>query len=581
MFEQMKRYDWKLDGPFIKEIETDNYDDAFVVLSARIVTYFSTGGLINDALEDFPLGEVLPNSEETSEPYVEAWRAIYTNTDIGINSTFGNTYLRIVNPDPVLLWLLDQNIADEDGTIHTNRYQALQANGFLNSEQAAAVEAARDIPNTFHIDVSNAPDWARSVALYSANLGNAFISEDIVTEENIDAGDVVGIVNTGVGVGLATAAAIAGNTFYFPIGVALTITGVVAFVIGKEENNRAERYILDREALLNTEDYHYQEKNEIGLARGEIQQIEVPWLDTFKSTGIFLDAFYNQSPPEKLDAIALHAGRIYGVDRETEEIVFSHIDGNGVSNYWAFPPSNALPTTASGISPVEKIEQMPNRGGLYVFKRDAIHYIDGQNIFSGLYDINVSANTDISAADYKKNVGCISARSVKNDGSMVLFVGSDAQIYSLSGKTATPIGVNVKPFIEDLEIDDLQDVVTEWQNERFYLTLPDSTLILNTERKYWTRFDWALKDILWTRGGIDAENIFYGLTIEDNLVELQVDNPDEVFPVKWEANTLIRRTCSLLTGIYVYTDREAEITITIQGKRTPENTDTDVYPETW
>ena len=277
--------------------------------------------------------------------------------------------------------------------------------------------------------------------------------------------------------------------------------------------------------------------------------------------------------------IILHAGRVYGVNDDMQQVVFSHIDGSGINNYFAFPPANALPTDASGVAPIEALEQMPNRGGLYVFKRDSIHYIDGQNIFSGLYDINVSAQTDISAADYKKGVGCISARSIKNDGSVVLFIGSDAQIYTLTGKTAQPIGVNVQPFIESLEISELTGITASWYKRRFYITLPDSTLVLNTERKYWTRFDWKLKDIFWSRGGETAESKLYGLDIESNLLQLMLPRTDEQFPTEWELNIEVIRSNTILTGLKVYSDDGHPITITASGNEPPKTQERTFTPK--
>ena len=279
----------------------------------------------------------------------------------------------------------------------------------------------------------------------------------------------------------------------------------------------------------------------------------------------YLDAEFNYPPPENIYAITEHAGRIYAVNRDNQNIIFTHINGEGVSNRWVFPPHNSISTDASGITPIQALEQMPNHGGLYVFKRDAIHYIEGQNIFSGLYSINVDVSTDISAADYKKNIGCISPRSIENDGEKVLFVGSDTQVYALSGKTSQRIGASITPFIKALTIEQQQKIVTEWHNERFYLTLPDSVLILNTERKYWTRFDWTLTDMFWSRGGQYAESKLYGLTPEDELILLGIDNGDTDFPIVWESNVHVLPTTSFLTGVRVYSNDGEPVTVTVSG----------------
>ena len=557
-----RRYDWDLSAPYILNATRATYSADFRTLRALLVNNYQNNSDFRDktSVDGFPL-EALQDSTDNVE--IEAFRAVFYDSELQLQSKASNTFLRIYNLDPLLVWLSDINIADDTGTFHNTRYAAMQADGLLDSDDVANIIEALDIQEELDIDITDRPDWATRIEIYSSLLSQSLLLSTDVETDNINEGEIAGTVFTGIGTGLSVAAQIAANSFFLNIGLVLTVTGLLSFYLGGKDNE-GKRFEIDRQGL-----------GEFGDEGFKLISTEI--IDTVATrlfvgfdilpvdSGKFLDTFYNVSPPEKLDAIALHAGRVYGVNRETEEIVFSHIDGNGISNYWSFPPANAIPTSASGISPVEKIEKMPGSGGLYVFKRDSIHYIDGQNIFSGLYDISVSAQTDISADDYKKNIGCISPRSVKNDGDIVLFVGSDDQIYQMNGKQAIPIGVSVKPFIEGLTLTEQRDIVTEWHNERFYLTLPDSVLILNVERKYWTRFDWDLKDILWSRGGKTAESLLYGLTDADILVELQVDNPDEVFPIKWERNVSIRQTGTLLTAVYVYTDNGEEVTVTVSG----------------
>ena len=560
-----RQYDWDLTPPLLTQAKPRRILPEFTNLMNYLITQYRANPSL-DVFRNFPFDKVVG-----IDLAIIGWKFTYEDPDLAISTKASKSvYIELESPTVALLsWLYSGPISVGDPVVtHDHVYLGLQHLDIIDGGDVSTIEAQSRQRPEFVFDTENRPDWATHIGSYSTPIPRSFyrtITSDLSTaDENATAWEVQ---TTAIGTGLIATGAIVASSVFVVTGVPFVIIGLIALSIGDDDDTRQYKVDIDAVEQITDEEYLRYELHRLPLDPVDAYTYALP--AARETDVVYLDAFYNESPPEKLDAITLHAGRIYGVNRETEEIVFSHIDGVGNNNYFAFPLSNALPTAASGISPVETIEQMPNRGGLYVFKRDSIHYIDGQNIFSGLYDINVSAQTDISAADYKKNVGCISARSVKNDGSMVLFVGSDGQIYSLSGKTAQPIGVDVKPIIQDLEIDDLQDIVTEWYNERFYLTLPNKTLILNTERKYWTSFDWILKDILWSRGGRNAESIFYGLTEFDDLVQLMVDNPDEVFPVMWEANTLIRRTCSLLTGVYVYTDRRERVIVTVEGNEPP------------
>ena len=557
-----RRYDWDLSAPYILNATRSEYTDEFRTLRALLVNNYQNNNDFRDkkSVQGFPL-ETLQDSTATVQ--IEAFRAVYFNNDLQLQSKASNTFLRIYNLDPLLAWLSDINIADETGTFHKTRYAAMQADNLLDADKVANIKATLDIQEELDINIENRPDWATQIEIYSTLLSQSLLLSTDVETDNINEGEIAGTVFTGIGTGLSVAAHIAANSFFLNIGLVLTVTGLLSFYLGGKDN-KGKRFEIDRQGLG--------ELGDEGFKLISTETIDTE--DTTSSVGFdilpvdsgkFLDVFYNESPPDALDAITLHAGRIYGVDRETENIIFSHIDGNGISNYFAFPQINALETASSGIAPIQTIEKMPGSGGLYVFKRDSIHYIEGQNIFSGLYDIAVSAQTDINAADYKKNIGCLSPRSVKNDGTIVVFVGSDKQIYQLAGKQAIPIGTSVKPIIEPLSITELENVVTEWHNERFYLTLPDSVLILNIEHKYWTRFDWTLKDIHWSRGGKNSESILYGLDTDGTFLELQVENEDEIFPIKWERNLMLRRTGSLVTGVYVYTEDGEELTVTVSG----------------
>ena len=555
-----KRYTWDLTPPLLLSSERDPAISELGRLQTMLLAHYRSGVNANlDIYRNFPHDKLTGIDLD-----IIGWKFTYENPDFALSTQASKSvFIELETTNQAFLrWLYSGPVyVGNPISTYDHVYLGLLHLGFIDSADVLTIEESQQ--REFKFNLNAKPDWATHLGIYQTPISRAFYTSqtsDLSNEdENASAWE---LTTTSIGTGLVATGVIIASSTFIAIGIPFIVLGLIAIGIGDEDDTRTYKVDIDAVEGIGDESYLRYAFKRLPLDEITEYTYELP-IDTETDT-VYLDAIYNTSPPEQLDAITLHAGRIYGVDRETEDIVFSHIDGNGINNYFAFPLQNRVPTTASGIAPVEKIEQMPDRGGLYIFKRDAIHYLNGQNIFSGLYDINVSAQTDISAAEYKENIGCIAPRSVVNDGSNVLFVGSDAQIYVLSGKTAQPIGVDVTPFIEGLEIEALQNCVATWYKRRFYITLPDSTLILNTERKYWTRFDWVLKDIHWSRGGKTAESILYGIT-DDGLMQLMLPRTDEQFPIRWESNIEVLRSHSLLTGVYVYTENGHPVKLTVSG----------------
>ena len=90
-------------------------------------------------------------------------------------------------------------------------------------------------------------------------------------------------------------------------------------------------------------------------------------------------------------------------------------------------------------------------------------------------------------------------------------------------------------------------------------------MILTKNGSFWLRFDWDLNSIIWDRGGNTPASNLYALTKEDDFVELNVDNPDEVFPISLETNEQILPTGSIANAVYVYSDNNKPLTIRVKG----------------
>lgn len=577
--ETLTRYHWRLDEPVYSTKKVDAYPEFETLRKNLHAKYIANPNI--DLLEGFPY-----TNENIEVPKIYAWRLTYENPKIGIvgkASTIIYTELETIT-EQALNWFFDEDITWQN-TVYATRYKALLAAAIITSPEHDLIENQRDQKRTFTLDSRNKPNWATHLGVYRAEIPDALIIPERIEDDDISAvaastisGGVIatGSVITAAGAigvpqivfapaapgitGAAEFAVIsAASGAVIALGATVVLAGIWGLLIASNQvEGYTIRYDIDIEALSELGDEYYKQYEIVEI---ESDSIEVDNSET--DSEIYLDAFFKQSPPLQLGKITEHAGRIYGVDEKTQDIVFSHIDGNGINDYLSFPVQNRFNTNSSGNAPIEALEQMPNKGGIYVFKRDSIHYLEGQGIFTGLYDIEVSSFTDISAADYKKNIGTISADSIVNDGSVVIFVGSDDQIYMMAGKEAQAIGLDVKPYIEEMTIEEQSKISASWYKHRFYIALKDSTLILNTERKYWLRYDWNMASFQWDRGGNSPKSDFVGLTKDGAVVELNKKNIDEEFPVRVETNKQILPTQSKITGVYVYTDAAEMVNLTV------------------
>ena len=554
------------------QIFSKEFDQLRIRLIAK---YTATPNL--DLFSDFPYEQNTAGNLYTLQPY--GWRAIYENPTFGLRSFSEEIYVSLQASilENFLNWLYDPNISFAGRS--DLRYKALLHANIISSPEHDLIENTYN-NRTFSFDLSDTPSWATQLSIYRAELPLGILTEKETGESISRSATTYEVISTIGGTTAIIAGVFAGNPLAIKVGAGLVISGLNSISSGDTEIDLKE-YTLDKDAVAEVPDEVYQrwhiEDIRVPLARRRLPSnvsnyippntpfvVNLDW-DKEESSDIYLDARYNLSPPENMGPIIKHAGRIYGVDTDTQEIVFSHIDGEGVSQWLAFPLQNRITVEDSGVSPIIALEQMANRGGIYVFKRDAIHFIIGQGLFTGLYDVNVSAQTDIDASDYKKNVGCISPNSIVNDGTVVLFVGSDDQIYTLSEKQVAPIGLSVKPFIQELTLQEQEAISAGWHKQRFYIALKDSTLLLDTERKYWLHYDWDLTSIIWDRGNKIARSHLYGVKKDGQFLELNVDNPSESFPIRLEANTQVLPSLSIVSGIYVYTDDNQFVTITVAG----------------
>ena len=277
------------------------------------------------------------------------------------------------------------------------------------------------------------------------------------------------------------------------------------------------------------------------------------------SSSLRLDSFEHDGPVEGFHTIGAYGVGLWGAAKN--RVYFSKIGNNGEQRIYALPSENALvphsfPLSRSGQSLIQYIHPAAHDSALLVFKRDAIHVIRGKGVISGLYDPNTIVEVDIDASQVMEGVGTMSPRSVLTVGSAVYFVGSDNRFYQYGmnwrGQTEVrDVGLPIQRYLNEFDVVELQNLVAFLYGNSYCLITPERVIIMDMNRKYWTTASWRLKDAFWSRGGIQAESILYGLTQDDELVELFKGETDGENTIGWlwRSNPVLIPSESSITGI--------------------------------
>ena len=252
-------------------------------------------------------------------------------------------------------------------------------------------------------------------------------------------------------------------------------------------------------------------------------------------------------PPQNLEQITLHAGRIWGYDPDTNTIRYSLSQGSRAA-FDSFPGENsrlphAIRVAENVSSKVIHIEPIPPKGGVYIFFSNAIRTITGKALLTGMFSPETPPQTDLDASGGFQGIGTLSPNSVIAFRNVVLFLGTDRTLYQLAkGSEPTDLGLNVQPFLDAIPTEQLPDVFAFGYNDMYHLILPDDGGVLrySIKEKYWTRFDWRILSAFWSTGGIDNESILYGVKSDGALLRLYEGDTDagDAIPWLWETNDL-------------------------------------------
>ena len=131
-----------------------------------------------------------------------------------------------------------------------------------------------------------------------------------------------------------------------------------------------------------------------------------------------------------------------------------------------------------------------------------------------------------------------------------IFLGSDKHLYQLVGTTPTDIGIEIQEWLDSIPVDGLDDVTAFYYNGAYHISYGRDTYVRDTQRKYWTRYDWDMDSYLVSYGGTANESIAYGMDFNRQLYQLyKGEDGDLVW--RWESRVFQFQGITSVTGVYV------------------------------
>ena len=264
-------------------------------------------------------------------------------------------------------------------------------------------------------------------------------------------------------------------------------------------------------------------------------------------------------PPDKFSPIMLYAERMWGWDNEEQFLRFSEL-----GNYDNFPKDFALELSASGQSKVEALIPAPSVSAFFVFKQDAIHVIRGSGIVDGLRMKSI-ADTDLDASGVMLQHGTLSPRTIISGDNGIYFISRDKKLKYLTidgfGNTnVKDIGIAIDDYLAELTLEEQKNLIAFLYNNCYHIIMPGYVLVLDIQKRYWTRLTWDLKDAFWSEGGAQGESILYGIRSHDSsgrftndIVRLYegFDDGGSLIPCEWESQDLQLPYETNVTGLIV------------------------------
>lgn len=289
--------------------------------------------------------------------------------------------------------------------------------------------------------------------------------------------------------------------------------------------------------------------------------------------------------------------RSYAVPENSDRLYFSYFDGISERLYRNFSDELAIPTDGEPIT------------GLKFLRRNYLVVYTARRIILIRTDPIASRCTVVDQIPTESNdssIGCYAPRSLVNHSGYHFFVASDKRVYRYGGQNVRWIGDKIEPLLVPLDVEIPDNVLFTPANIHgaiheglYYLSYPNlheppanaiywrnqtvswrdngldwkpslsphapnTTLIYDIERERWYKDQFGVSTF-----AKDSFDRLYGI-IRKSVFRMY-DDPDMAVPWRWKSNKFILPQYMLLFNVFVYSQTEADITVTLrteQGEET-------------
>ena len=311
--------------------------------------------------------------------------------------------------------------------------------------------------------------------------------------------------------------------------------------------------------------------------------LEHPWLDFLPTSG------------ERIvwDNIEVDAVRIYATAQNDNNLYLSYFDGINERRFMNLTDSLALPLYDDEITAIKMLPETP---WLAVYTASQIILV--------ITDSNPELFQVVGrygALDKDESIGCIAPGSLAAVGRYHYFLAGNKRVYRFSGRGPTWVSSSVQPILQSVVVPTPFEPVNAHaiaHDGHYYLSfqategndiylgearphrkvgvndqdtqmgadkyVPNTTLVLDTERMIWYKDDYGAVSFVKTRS-----NRLYGVILGE-ICSLY-DTDDDDLRWLWRSNRLLLPVQQLIHNINVKTQGEADIDVTVsteEGEQT-------------
>ena len=297
------------------------------------------------------------------------------------------------------------------------------------------------------------------------------------------------------------------------------------------------------------------------------------------------------------DFIEIDNVRAYAANKDTNRLYFSYFDGINERLFRNFADFIPLPTGGEQITGVKFLGES-NWIIVYTSQRIIIVAVDPNPELIEVVGIYGSLEND-------EYIGCIAPKSLVGIGRYHFFLGGNRRVYRFGGRQPTWLSSKVQPILKSVEVpvpfepvgayataDDGNYILSfpstvehhphtiqwreepvEWHSDTVRWaeeeTLPNTTLILDTERNLWYRDGFGVK--AFQKG---ATGRLYGIITGAIYSLYDGDNSD--LDWLWQSNRILMNERQLVHNVSVKTQEPASLGVRVETEEGVQEQELDI-----